>query len=267
MGSRTCSPTYPHPHIPATTWGAGSGTPGARPRPAAPRTSRGRGEGQGTRRVMPETEPSTLPANNPPQPPLPPAAGPGPRRPVSQSAARRGWRVAAPARLVPGSGRRRARELGAEGREGVGCGPGGRRGARGRVAGHALTSTRRGQREPEQQERLHAAPQIHAAPRRPLQPWPGAPRRGEARAAGRACVRARSSRGSRAAPQAGQLPRSLAASSPAAGAAPPSWPRLAALGTEASSFQEAGCSAAASNCPGPRLPARMLPAHSRGCIL
>lgn len=140
---------------------------------------------------------------------------------------------------------------------------GGGQGARGlpprRAGGRALTSTHRAQGEPEQQERLHAEPKIHAAPpAAAAQPWPGGGG-GEAgspeaeRGASRGlCVRARNSRGSRAARPC--APSRAAGRWPAASSSlpqPPSAPRgsaaqlaAAAPGAAASSFQVADCSAA-----------------------
>lgn len=74
--------------------------------------------------------------------------------------------MAAPARLAPGfpGGGKSARE--AEREDRAGCTSGEPRRKPRRAGGHALTSTHCSQGEPEQQQqRLHAEPQIHAATR------------------------------------------------------------------------------------------------------
>lgn len=140
-------------------------------------------------------------------------------------------------------------------------------------------STRRSQGEPEQQERLHAAPQIHAAPRpRRRSPGqgagrPGAPRLGKARAADRACVRpgaelAWLSGCAAGWPPAAPARRCLCCSLPLLrrGSAAK---RASASGSgdRGKLFPRGWLLGRGSSCPWPRLPARMLPAHSRGCIL
>lgn len=172
----------------------------------------------------------------------------------------RGGFCTARARLPGGGG---SAIFGAEGGERAGCSPGERRGGRGRAGGRALTSTHRAQGEPEQQERLHAEPQIHAAPlaaAAAARPWPGGGGGGgggEAGGRGR-----RESRLVRAGAKLVWLPgretvrpeprRGLAGRrllSPAASSLPPrgSAAQLAsaAPGAAASSFQVAGGSAAA----------------------
>lgn len=248
------------PHTsPPPRGGAGRGTLGARPRPGAPRTSSGRREGQGAGRVMPETELSPLPEE---------AVAlarpvPGPRRPVSRWPRAAGaWLLLLGSRPVPGGGERaswgrREGSASAAVQEGGEGHAGERRGTH--SPPHTAVRESQSSRSACTQRRrsmplLCRAAAARARGRGGRAGW--APRRGKARAADRACVRARSSRGSLAAPRAGRLPCSLAASRSAAslsrrGAAPPSWPQRAAPGTAASSFQESGCSAAAPTARGP----------------
>jgi hypothetical protein len=209
----------------------------------------------------------------------PPPRGLGARGALSMGRpARPAQRVAAPSGLAPGSAGGGESASGAEGGKRAGCSPGERRGSAGE---RALTSTHRSQGEPEQQQRLHAQPQIHAATRAAVAGRAGAGlgaerrdarRQRNARAAAGACGHR-----TRVAPG----PRECARPSPAAGCRPPLGCSLPVppLGAQQSgpwrlgaamaiSFQAAGFARPGTpSAPWTRLPARMLPAHSRGCIL
>lgn len=234
--------------------------PGRTPAAPSSSTSRSRQEGQGARRVMPETEPSPLSETAV----APAGPVPGPGRPVSESAARRSRRVAAPALLAPGSreaesARVRGGRKGARGRRSRRA-AGGARASRGATHSppHAAVRESQSSRSACTQRRRFMLLLGRAAAARARGRGGRAPRGWERREPRtvRACVGARSSRGSPAAPRAGRLPRPLAAASAAAslscgGAARPSGPPRAAPGTAASSFQEAGCSAEAPAARGP----------------
>lgn len=112
-----------------------------------------------------------------------------PRLPVNLLPAARGCSCAAHAELP----RRRGERQWGGGNRAHWLPPGGAAKKHRPAGGRALTSTHRSQGEPEQQQRLHAEPQIHAAPRtaRPMCRWEGEeaghPRQRKAQAAVGAC--------------------------------------------------------------------------------
>lgn len=204
-----------------------------------------------------------------------------------QLASQCGWRVAAPARLAPGFQGGGKSASGAEREESAGCSSREPRRKPGLAGGHSLTSTHSSQGEPEQQQRLHAESQIHAATRSAAalksRSWaerPGTPdaEKGASRAGAGAC-----GHGVRVAPgpREGALPSSAARCWPRAcsppllcsrllclrGVARRSWPRwLWDSGKNSPSGRL--CLLRYSQLPvGPGCWRECFPAHFGGCIL
>lgn len=234
----------------------------------------GRPEGQGARPVMPETEPSPLSETAV----APAGPVPGPGRPVSESAARRSRRVAAPALLAPGSREAENARVGGGGK--------GARGRRSRKAARGARASRGARTHLHTQQsgkaRAAGAPARSAADSccfsaAPPQPGPGGGEAGRPEAGKGAsrgpCVRAGAELAWLSGCAAGWPPaaparRCLCCSLPLLrrGSAAK---RASASGSgdRGKLFPGGWLLSRGSSCAWPGLPARMLPAHSRGCIL